>query len=67
MYLWKHIERLSGESVFVCECAFILEILHLLRQVVAGQAVEEAQVRFPGDGHPHDLVQVPGGSSCFNQ
>ena len=60
-------ERLSREREYVCVCVIILEHIHLLRQVVAGQAVEEAQVRFPGDGHPHDLVQVPGGSSSFNQ
>ena len=51
----------------MCEYVIILERVHLLGQVVAGQAVVQAQVRFPGDGHPHDLVQVSGGSSRLNQ
>lgn len=45
----------------VCVCVFlyILEHIHLLREVVAEQTVEATQVGLPGEVQPHDLAQVP--------
>lgn len=56
-----HVSHVDG--ITSCVYKNLLESIHLLRQVVAQQAVEAAQMGLSSEVEPHHLVQVPD-ESC---